>query len=525
MKEKINRLLTSPVFWLIIIMIVGSFVRLAALDWLPMGLHQDEAFSAYNAWSILHYGMDSEGYVRPIYYTVWGSGMSVLYSYLEMPFIAALGTTVTAIRLPQAILGSLSVLAAFFLGQEISDKWLGVALAAMTAINPWHIKQSRFGLDANLAVPMLLFGILFLCRYLNGKRRSIYPATIFLGLTLYCYAITWPLIPMLLVLTFLFYRKRICFDKHLLLCIGILFLMALPLLLFMMVNYGLLPELRTSVLSIPRLARMRSDEFAFSQIAAHFKWVVAMLWRQYDDIWWITNEKTGAFYYVSTPFILFGLLLHVKTLWECIRQKKEFPLHFMLAVWFSAMFIISCGIEAAKFYKINCLLLVIVFYGAFGLVGLLKMLYRIKWLPAAAALVYLTCFGYFLYTEIGYPIVYENYGQSALSHMLWYRYEDALDRAKELTEEEISILNLNYANVLLYSKLSPEEFQQAVAFSEDNPAFRKVISLGQFHFDVLPSEETKDWVYVFPYNIRDVFETEGYTIENVTECYGVAYKN
>ena len=94
---------------LALILLVGCLVRLAALDKSPLGLHQDEAYSAYNAWSVMHYGVDSYGYVRPVYYTVWGSGMNVLYSWLTMPFLALMGTTVQAIRLPQAILGCLSI--------------------------------------------------------------------------------------------------------------------------------------------------------------------------------------------------------------------------------------------------------------------------------------------------------------------------------------------------------------------------------------------------------------------------------
>ena len=524
MREKIKSRIHDPNFlFLIIVIAVGSFVRLAALSRWPMGLHQDEAYSAYNAWSVMHYGVDSEGYTRPVYYTAWGSGMSVLYSYLEMPFLAILGTTVRAIRLPQALLGSLCIPATYFLGKELFDKRMGLVFAAMLAINPWHILQSRFGLDANLAVPMLLFAVMFLCRYLNGKPKSLLPATVFFGLTLYCYAITWPLIPLLLILTLIFFRKRIRFNRELFRCIVLLFIMALPLLLFMAVNYGWIPEIKTPFFSIPKLAQMRTDEFGFRKLYAHLKWMIAMLWMQHDDRWWITNSKVGAYYYISTPFILFGMCLHIRTLWRCFRKKQELPLHFMLAIWFGTMFLVSLGIDTAKYYKVNCLHIPIIFYGVYGLIALIDYLKRMKWIPQVCIGIYLVSFIFFLYTEISFPVEYENYGNSIISHMHWNQYEKALDYAQELTDKNISIINLNHANVLLYAHMPPDEFLETAVYEGDDLAFRSLISFGRFYFGKFPSEETKDWVYVFPYDVEEVFLNAGYTIVKVTDCYGVAY--
>ena len=291
---------------LALILLAGCLVRLAALDRNPLGLHQDEAYSAYNAWSVMRYGIDSYGYTRPVYYTVWGSGMSVLYSWLEMPFLALLGTTVWAIRLPQAVLGCLSIPAVYGLGKEMGGRHLGLLFAGFLAINPWHIQQSRFGLDANLAVPMFLFSMYFLCRYLNGKRRSVWGAVFFAGLTLYSYALTWILVPAVLLLCLIFFRRRICFDRRLLGAALLLFAMAVPLLLFLAVNFGWIPEIRTGIFSVPRLPAIRTDEmvFSLSALKSRFLWLTAMLFAQHDDMWWISNETVGSYYYISTPFIL-----------------------------------------------------------------------------------------------------------------------------------------------------------------------------------------------------------------------------
>ena len=53
-----------------------------------VGLHADEAYAGYEAWSMCHYGYDSWGYKNPVYLRAWGSGMNALNSYLMIPFIA-----------------------------------------------------------------------------------------------------------------------------------------------------------------------------------------------------------------------------------------------------------------------------------------------------------------------------------------------------------------------------------------------------------------------------------------------------
>lgn len=96
-------------FWFFLL--IGSLIRFWQLGHVPGGINQDEAFGAYEAYSMLNYGMDSWGYRFPVYLTTWGSGMSALNSYLMIPCIALFGLHTWVIRLPQAIAGSsLSVL-------------------------------------------------------------------------------------------------------------------------------------------------------------------------------------------------------------------------------------------------------------------------------------------------------------------------------------------------------------------------------------------------------------------------------
>ena len=507
-----------------VIFAVGSLLRLTALELNPMGLHQDEAFCAYNAWSIMNFGVDSYENVRPVYYI---SGMSILYSYLQMPFIALFGMHTWVFRLPQAILGSVSILTMYGFGKELLGPRTGIALAALLAINPWHIQQSRVGLDCNVAVFMLLSAVYFLCRYLNGKKKSLWGAAVFFGLTLYCYALTWLVVPIFLVLTIIFFRKRIQWDRSLIGPVLLLFFLALPLLLFVAVNVGIIPQIRTSWFSIPHMPGMRTGELSLSlsTIKSRFLWLVAVLWAQHDTEWWISNETVGSFYYISVPFILLGLVYCLKAFLQNVFCKKELPLHFVAALWFAAGFITGCCIDYAVYHKLNYLIVPVITLGAIGIIWFCRIWKEIKWLPWLFAAAYLVMFGVYVYAQASFGIHYENYGHSALSHMHWYKYEGAIARAEELTDGDVGIVNLHYGNVLLYSGLNPWEFNEQVNYIGDDLAFREVSRIGRYRFDAVPGESgSQGVVFIYPYNIEERLKELGYVTEYVTECYGVAYK-
>ena len=113
--EKIQKLL------FILILILGIGARLWMFGDVPGGINQDEAFAAREAWSLLHYGKDSFGYSYPMYLTAWGSGMNALNTYLMMPFIALFGMHTWVFRLPQMLIGILSLFAI----EEIVSKVAG----------------------------------------------------------------------------------------------------------------------------------------------------------------------------------------------------------------------------------------------------------------------------------------------------------------------------------------------------------------------------------------------------------------
>ena len=123
MKENIKEFLkkNSSKILLIFILIIGSFVRVHNIGEMPNGLNIDEASSGYDAFSILKYGVDRNGNSFPVVLYAWGSGQSVLYSIIMIPFVLLGGLTELTIRLPMAIIGSISILIMYDLLKNVFE--------------------------------------------------------------------------------------------------------------------------------------------------------------------------------------------------------------------------------------------------------------------------------------------------------------------------------------------------------------------------------------------------------------------
>lgn len=169
------------------ILIVAAFFRLYDLDVAIPVLFYDEAGNGLDALDVLA-GHPSLFFPRSF-------GKEPLFNYLITPFVALLGRTILAVRLPAALLGTFTVLTTYLLVKELfrSDgerrsQQMALLTALLLAISYWHITLSRLSFRANALPPLEALSFLFLWRGLRTKRNWCYAASgLFLGLTLYTY--------------------------------------------------------------------------------------------------------------------------------------------------------------------------------------------------------------------------------------------------------------------------------------------------------------------------------------------------
>jgi len=353
-------------FWLLLV--VGALLRLIGIGIFPSGnaLNQDEAFAGYETWSLLHYGMDSHGYTLPVYLVAWGSGMNALETYLMIPFVAVLGLNPLAIRLPQAIVGIISLPAFYGVVRTQISEEKALAGMGLLAVLPWHIMLSRFGLESNLLPGFLLFGMYFLVKGLQ-KPKFYMLSGLFFGLSLYCYATVWPVMPILVLgfaIVILIYQKGKV-SKWFWIGLLVMVVLAIPLILFCLVNYGYIPEMKLGVISIPKLTARRSVEIKLHtwEWKRNFLDAMGMFMKQDDGNPWNATSKFGLYYPGWIVPAIIGLIVMVV---RTVRNWREHIVDVLILIQgFSSCVLAS--LISVNFNRVNMIHIPIIYCMVLGI--------------------------------------------------------------------------------------------------------------------------------------------------------------
>src|SRR3989344_4338949 len=109
--------------WLLAVILgLAFFLRIAGLSSFPPGFTPDEASFGYDAYSILKTGKDQWGKPFPVVLESFGDFKSPLYTYLAVPSVASFGLNKFAVRLPNAILGTIAVYITYLLAKKLFSK-------------------------------------------------------------------------------------------------------------------------------------------------------------------------------------------------------------------------------------------------------------------------------------------------------------------------------------------------------------------------------------------------------------------
>ena len=512
-EERLVRIL-FPAF-----LIMGIAARALWFGQIPAGMNQDEAFAAYEAYSLLTTGLDTAGYPFPVYLTAWGSGMNALESYLMIPFIALFGLETWAVRLPQLIVGVLSLVAAYDILKRTAGRWAGLCGLFLMAVCPWHILLSRWALESNLAPGFLLFGLCFFLRGLEDHRFFLLSALMY-ALSLYCYAAIWPFVPLAVLLQAGYALRcgQLRFRGRDGLWIGLsaltLFLLALPLLLFLAVNWGVLDELQLPFLSIPRLLVLRDAEVSLSRISENAATLLNLLLSQSDGLIWNSPEEGfGLFYYVTIPFFLVGAFCALRDALASVRDKKPRPLGLLAVALLTGLLQGLC-LARANVNRVNSLWLAVALLAAAGLWTLCARLG-----PRALAVPLVIYAALFIQFEAYYFNGYAQNSQMAFRCGL----EDAVDAALAREGEIHVASSVSFPCVLFYSAQDPDEYRATVEYTNYPSAFLSAGRFGRFRFGVDLSSPDPSCAYILDSDTgRAPLEAAGFTVERYG-LYCVAY--
>jgi len=499
----------------IIVFFIAMFLRLFMLGNIPgdSTVYVDEAFSAYEAYSIFETGSDVHGYHNPVYLMSWGSGMSVMQSYLMIPFIAMFGLTSLAIRLPMAILSIIAVICWYKIGCIIRGRGFGLLTMSMFAIMPWNIMMARWALDCNMFVSFMSVFLLFFYMSINevndNKKRGIYLvlSALFFGLSLYTYAAMWTIMPLLIfsLVIYYLYKRRMRLDIYFIISAVLVALLAVPLILFIFVNFEIMDPIITDFISIPKIYFRNSDlSGSFKSIITRAQDFFIMLIKQDDGRKLNVTKYYGLFYPFGMALALIGMgfSLHKAMdkyfgfLWSSSEDRKDteastkedthmkkeaenVSLEFPLWVMLICGVIVASSLEAT-FNRVNIILIPLTFFIAVATYEI-PMLFTDRACKKISSVLFLTYAVFLVFFFAYYITDYDEIVEEVNGKGMEY----ALEYVKENLEESTNVYVLSsylYIDIAYYTALSPTVYKDTVVYAEPEGELPSPISFGNYDF-------------------------------------------
>lgn len=509
----------------VVLYFVTLFTSVFKFGEVPYGLNVDEAGMAYDAISIVNYGVDRYLKPYPVYFINFGGGQNAMYTYLAALLIKIFGLSTAVIRIPAVLFRLSTFIATFFilkteLDEDRSDNRGKVLLFLfLFSICPYFIMQSRWGLESNLLVGFLTISICVLLYAIrNSSTMLFFISGVSFGLTLYTYALSYIIIPVFLFMTgiYLIYLKRI--NPHQILTFLIpLFLLAVPLLLMILVNKGFIPEIK-GIITIPRLFIYRGSEISLKNILNNFYIITTVL--SYDhpgvygrELFFNAIPYFGTVYYFSVPFFALGIYSSWKRFLFSISQR-QFAVNTVLTIWFWSVLVCQFLILAPNINKANAIFVPVLYFITEGIIVTVNKWKNMK--PALLCIIVLYVVNFSLFCQ--YYFTQYNPDSKGL---LWFAtdYVDVVKFSKNLEKKEIQILEditaEPYIYVLLENQVSPYHFKvnNIKIFREDFEQTYRFCPSGKLKSNILKSDQRNNGKAYVVFNNEywhSIFKDSGY---------------
>lgn len=465
------------------ILILALFLRCYELGEIPKGIHIDEAGMAYDAFCLGNFGVDRYLNKLPVYLINYAGGQSALYAYLAMIFIRFLGIKTFVFRIPAVIMSMCSIIAIYLIGKKFLGNKSAILLLMLITINPWNIMASRWGLDCNLLAPCTILSICLLFKAVDGKWYNYLIAGTMIGITLYSYAISYIIMPifLLMIIIYMLYTKKITLKNVLILGIPI-FILALPLMIMMLVNNGVINEIN-SFITIPKLFGFRVSEISIGNVFENIKRIPKLF--SFDGLTYNSVKEYGTVYYFTIPLIIVGIIVEAYNMCVNIKEKK-FSINTGIFLFFISVLVCFFLLTDPNINRTNAIYFPLVFFQYSAIRFLYKKLNKKTFNIVAVILMilygtHIVSFANYYFKE--YPI--ENKYQ--------YYFEDDLINAiattigrEELASKKVNIITKTdevYIYTLLVEKISPYDFNKQK--NEKNEWGRYVYYLEEIHDDMV----------------------------------------
>jgi len=222
-------------FFLLIIFLLGTFLRFWQLADYPVHLTIDEVAVGYDSFSLLKTARDEHGAFLPLAFESTGDWKPPILFYLTVPSILVFGMSEFGVRFPLALIGSLIPWLAFLIIRRLTkNDLLGLFTSFSLAISPWLIHFSRISHDSVLGLFFVLLGVWLFLKAIEEKEKLLLLSAFSFALSMYSCHAERIFTPLLVLGLALIYRKKIWLKRKQAFFAFILgFLLLLPLGLLM----------------------------------------------------------------------------------------------------------------------------------------------------------------------------------------------------------------------------------------------------------------------------------------------------
>lgn len=369
-ETKISNKIANKIF--IGIFVLSVIILFYKLGKIPYGLHVDEAGMAYDAWCLSEHGVDRYLNRLPVYLINFGGGQSALYAYLTAIIVRITGMLNTfVIRLPAVLLSLISLVLMYKMLQENKGNKEALIISVLVTLCPWFIMKARWGLDCNLLSSMSIISIYFLIKAINThKYRYFIIAGISFGITLYTYAISYIILPIFLIAFLLpmLLKHKVNIKEMIVFSIP-LAILAIPLILLLLYNNGIIGEVKLPFITIPKLFNYRGTEISTLNIGENVSNIFNILFIS-DFLVYNGFGEVGTLYKMSIILVIIGFIISVANLFK--RKQENKLLEGAFIALFLSTFVCMLLIKSPNINKANCIYMPMIYFEMIGIIFLSK---------------------------------------------------------------------------------------------------------------------------------------------------------
>lgn len=343
-----RKVVSKKIILLVLIIILGGFLRFFKLDKFPVQLNHDEMSQLYEVISIAQTGKDVYGNYLPVAFPLFGVYAPGHYIYLTTIAYQFFGGEEITIRIPAALMGTLTIFSCYLFVLALFNNWKLALLASLfVALSPSEIFFSRKSFEYMIGHFFIFFGLALLLNYIK-KKRSVWigiTGLVSIILATYTYTAHTATVPPILFSFLIIFRKELIKKKFYIWPFLFGIIVTLPLIFLIFTNSDLRFRANTIFISKdPQLgvllnnAKMENSLLtAFLSTKIYIDYAFNRYLHQFDPTYLFgegldfTNQgyiDIGPLYFFQIPLFLLGMIFLIKL--SNFSKEKKFLISLIL---------------------------------------------------------------------------------------------------------------------------------------------------------------------------------------------------